>query len=100
MQAATKSKVWHNGRSYYTTGDSTLHFECNDCGKQLDLQKEVNHCYNCAAKYCDDCFGGDGMSHREKHHRKTTDHPVQVIHVHREMPKSWVPQVTGPECGS
>lgn len=68
-------RTWHHGHSWFTTpGCGHAQFACLDCGKELgilDHSGEVqNHCWDCMAKFCDECWGVLGMRHDEIHHRQ------------------------------
>lgn len=62
-----ESLNWAHGHSYY--GDTYAQFACWDCGKDLKPGGEMqNHCWDCMAKFCDNCWGFQGLKHDDKHH--------------------------------
>ena len=60
--------TWHHGHSYYTTPDCDhALFRCLDCGKDINAY-DSHHCWDCMAKFCDDCWGLWGLKHEDEHH--------------------------------
>jgi len=62
---------WLHGHSAYVKvpSDGVVHFMCFDCGADLDKTSHLEHCWDCMAKFCNECWGFHGYTHDDRHHK-------------------------------